>query len=149
MYTDERVKELVSKRFVPVRVHVRDNRDEWQRLSAQFGVQWTPTILIVDPDSAERHRIEGFLPASDFLSQIELGLGHAAFKRNEYAKAEASFRDVARKYPKSDAAPEALYWAGVAKYRSSDDPAALKETAGLVSREYPESTWAKKASVWQ
>jgi len=149
VYTDDRVKELVTGRFVPVRVHVRENHDEWQRLSAQFGVQWTPTILIVDPDGAERHRIEGFLPANDFLSQIELGLGHAAFKRADYGKAETSFRDVARTYPKTDAAPEALYWAGVAKYRSSNDPAALTETAGLVSREYPESTWAKKASVWQ
>ena len=149
MYTDDRVKDLVTQRFVPVRVHVRENRDEWQRLSAQLAVQWTPTILIVDADGHERYRIEGFLPADDFLSQIELGLGHAAFKRADYGRAEASFRDVARKYPKTDAAPEALYWAGVAKYRSSDDPAALKETAGLVSREYPESTWAKKASVWQ
>jgi hypothetical protein len=149
VYSDDRVKELVTGRFVPVRVHVRDNRDEWQRLSGQFGVQWTPTILIVDPDGEERHRIEGFLPADDFLSQIELGLGHAAFKRADYGKAETSFRDVARTYPKTDAAPEALYWAGVAKYRSSNDPSALKETAGLVSREYPESTWAKKASVWQ
>jgi hypothetical protein len=149
VYTDDRVKELVSGRFVPVRVHVRHNKDEWQRLSAQYGVQWTPTVLVVDPDGTERHRIEGFLPADDFLSQVELGLAHAAFKRAEYGKAEAAFRDVARKYSKTDAAPEALYWAGVAKYRSSDDPAALKETAGAVSREYPQSTWAKKASVWQ
>jgi hypothetical protein len=149
VYTDDRVKELVTGRLVPVRAHVRENRDEWQRLSEQYGVQWTPTILIVDPDGHERHRIEGFLPANDFLSQVELGLGHAAFKRADYSKAEALFRQVARKYSKTDAAPEALYWAGVAKYRSSDDPAALKETAGLVSREYPESSWAKKASVWQ
>ena len=149
MYTDDRVKDLVTGRFVPVRVHVREDRDAWQKLSAEYGVQWTPTILIVDPDGGERHRIEGFLPANDFLSQIELGLAHAAFKRNDYAKAEAAFREVARKYAKTDAAPESLYWAGVAKYRSSDDPAALKETAGAVSREYPESSWAKKASVWQ
>ena len=149
MYTDDRVKDLVSGRFVPVRVHVRENRDEWQRLSAQYGVQWTPTILVVDPDGEERHRIEGFLPASDFLSQVALGLGHAAFKRADYSKAESMFREVAHNYPGTDAAPEALYWAGVSKYRSSDDPAALKETAGVVSREYPESSWAKKASVWQ
>jgi len=149
VYTDGRVKDLITGRFVPVRVHVREDRDEWQRLSALFGVQWTPTILVVNQDAKEVHRIEGFLPADDLMSQIELGLARAAFARADYSNAETSFRDVARKYPKTDAAPEALYWAGVAKYRSSDDPAALKETAGVVSREYPESTWAKKASVWQ
>ena len=149
MYSDDKVKELVTGRLMPVRVHVKENRDEWQRLSALYGVQWTPTILIVNPDGKEAHRIEGFLPANDFMSQIELGLAQAAFKRADYTRAETSFRDVARKYPKTDAAPEALYWAGVSKYRSSNDPAALKETAGLVAREYPDSTWAKKASVWE
>jgi TolA-binding protein len=149
VYTDGRVRDFVTERFVPVRVHVRENRDEWQRLSAQYGVQWTPTILIVSPDGKEQHRIEGFLPADDFMSQVELGLAHAAFKRADYSNAETSFRDVASKYPKTDAAPEALYWAGVAKYRSSDDAAALHETAGVISRQYPQSTWAKKASVWQ
>jgi len=149
VYTDDRVRDLISERFVPVRVHVRDNRDEWQRLSAQYGVQWTPTVLIVDEDGKEQHRIEGFLPTNDFLSQVELGLAQAAFKRGDYARAEPLFREVADKYGTTDAAPEALYWAGVAKYRAHDNPAALKETAGEVSRRYPESSWAKKASVWQ
>ena len=149
MYTDDRVKDLVTGQFVPVRVHVRENHDEWQRLSAQLGVQWTPTILIVDSSGEERHRIEGFLPVGDFLSQLELGLGHAAFKRADYSNAERLFRETAGKYPRTDAAPEALYWAGVAKYRASNDPAALKETAVLISSQYPESSWAKKASVWQ
>jgi TolA-binding protein len=148
VYSDDRVKSLIE-RFVPVRIHVRDNHDEWQRLSARYGVQWTPTILIVDADGEERHRVEGFLPPNDFLSQVELGLAHAAFKRGDPAKAEPLFREVARQYPETDAAPEALYWAGVSKYRASDDPAALKETAGEVSRHYPQSSWAKKASVWQ
>jgi hypothetical protein len=149
VYTDDKVRDLISSRFAPVRVHIRENQAEWQRLSSEYGVQWTPTILLVDAEGEEQHRIEGFLPAHDFLSQIELGVAHAAFNRGDYAAAEALFRGVARKYPDTDAAPEALYWAGVAKYRATDDPAALKETAGEVSGRYPGSSWAKKASVWQ
>jgi Tetratricopeptide repeat/Thioredoxin-like domain len=149
VYSDHRVKDLIASRFVAVRVHVRENAAEWQTLSSQFGVQWTPTILVVDADGEERHRIEGFLPAEDFLSQVELGLAHAAFNRGDYPAAEHLFRDVARKYPDTDAAPEALYWAGVAKFRATNDPAALKETNADVSGRYPASSWAKKASVWQ
>ena len=149
MYTDNRVKNLIASRFVPVRVHVRENAAEWKTLSSKFGVQWTPTILIVDTDGDEKHRIEGFLPTEDFLSQVELGLAHAAFNRGDYTTAERLFREVPGKYPDTDAAPEALYWAGVAKYRATDDPAALKETSAEVSARYAGSSWAKKASVWQ
>jgi len=51
--------------------------------------------------------------------------------------------------PRTDAAPEAQYWAGVAKYKATGDPAALKETGRAFSKQYQDSTWAKKASVWQ
>ena len=148
MYTDDRVKDLIAERFVPVRVHVRENRDEYQRLSSRYGAQWTPTILVVDAGGEERHRIEGFLPSRDFLSQVELGAAHAAFKRGDHAKAEQLFRDVASRYAETDAGPEALYWAGVSKYRATNDPAALKETAAAFTARYTESAWAKKASVW-
>ena len=149
MYTDDRVKDLIAERFVPVRVHVRENRDEYQQLSSRYGAQWTPTILVVDADGQERHRIEGFLPTRDFLSQVELGAAHAAFKRGDSAKAEQLFREVASRFADTEAAPEALYWAGVSKYRATNDPAALKETAATFSTHYAGSPWAKKASVWQ
>jgi TolA-binding protein len=149
VYTDPRVKEFVSERFVPVRVHVRENRDEFQRLGARYSAQWTPAILIIDPDGQERHRIEGFLPAEDFLSQLALGTAHAAFKRNAYDQADRLFREVVEKYPKTDAAPEALYWAGVSKYRATNDPGALKATAQSFAERYSDSTWATKASVWK
>jgi hypothetical protein len=35
----------------------------------------------VDAGGEERFRIEGFLPADDFLSQLMLGAAQAAFKR--------------------------------------------------------------------
>jgi TolA-binding protein len=149
VYTDDRVKDLIASRFVPVRIHVKENAAEWKTLSSDFGVLWTPTTLIVATDGEEKHRIEGFLPADDFLSQIELGLAHAAFNRGDYPASERLFRDVTGKYPDTDAAPEAVYWAGVSRFRATDDPAALKETNTEVSRRYPASSWAKKASVWQ
>jgi len=33
---------------VPVRVHVRDQADEFKRLGERYGVQWTPTTLVID-----------------------------------------------------------------------------------------------------
>ena len=48
----------------------------------------------------------------------------------------------------TDAAPEALYWAGVARYKATGDAAALAETAAEFANRYQDSAWAKKASVW-
>jgi hypothetical protein len=76
-------------------------------------VQWTPTILVVDADGVERHRIEGLLPVDDFLSQLALGSAHAAFKRADYAAAERLFRQTLERFPKTDAAAEALLGGGL------------------------------------
>ncbi len=149
MYSDPRVVQFVEQNFVPVRVHVKDQRDEFQRLGERFGSQWTPTTLLIDESATERHRIEGFLPADDFLSQLAIGAAKAAFARKDYTSAERLYRDIVNTHATSDAAPEALYWAGVSKYRATNDPAALGETARAFADRYQDTSWAKKASVWK
>jgi len=148
VYSDPRVIDFIQQHFTPVRVHVRQNADEYKRLGSRFNAQWTPTTLIVDSEGNERHRVEGFLPADDFLAQLSLGLAHSAFARGSFQEAEPLFRDVVDTYPNTDAAPEALYWAGVSRYKGSGDAAALGETARAFSTRYTGTSWAKKASVW-
>lgn len=148
MYPDPQVARFIEEHFVPVRVHVKEQRDEFKRLGTRYGAQWTPTILVVDPDGEERHRIEGFLPADELIPQLTLGLGHSAFARGRFDDAERWFEQVLHDYAQSDAAAEAQYWAGVSRYKASDDPAALAETARHFKERYRDTPWAKKASVW-
>ena len=112
-----------------MRVHVRQQPDEFKRLGARYGVQWTPTTLVIDANGEEQHRIEGFLPADDFLSQLALGRAKAAFAASDFQTAERLFREIVDRSPKADAAAEALYWAGVSRYKATGDAAALKEKA--------------------
>jgi tetratricopeptide (TPR) repeat protein len=140
--------QFIDENFVPVRVHIRDQADEFKRLGEKYNAQWTPTVLLIDSQAEERHRIEGFLPATDFLAQLALGLGHSAFARSDFAEAERWFRHVVERYPDSDAAAEALYWAGVARYKATGAAAALHETAQQFQQRYRDTSWAKKASVW-
>jgi TolA-binding protein len=114
----------------------------------RFGVQWTPVLIVADSSGTERHRFEGFLPVDEFLPQLKFGLAKRDFSANRFADSERRFREIVEQYPKADIAPEALYWAGVSKYKRTDDPEALKETAGSVQSRYPGSVWAKKASIW-
>jgi hypothetical protein len=148
VYPEPRVVALIEQNFVPVRVHVRD-RDEFKRLGERFGAQWTPTTLVIDPSGEERHRIEGFLPVDDFLAQLSLGLARSAFARGQFQEAEQRFRDVVDSYPGTDAAAEALYWAGVSRYKASGDAAVLADTARQFGERYQDTSWAKKASVWR
>ena len=144
MYPDVRVLQFIRETFIPVKIHVKENQAGFQR----FGVQWTPTIIIADSNGTERYRFEGYLPVDEFLPQLELGLGKAAFANGDWSTAEGRFRKIVEQFPKSDTASEALYWAGVSKYKASGDAASLRETANAFQSRYRESSWAKKASVW-
>jgi TolA-binding protein len=148
VYPDPRVVATVDSQFVPVRAHVKENHEEFQRLGAKYDAQWTPTILILDGEGQERHRIEGFLPADDFLSQLALGAAKAAFSAGDFPRAERLFEDVLQKHPRTDAAPEAQYWSGVSRYKATNDASALAGTYKKFQERYSDSTWAKKASVW-
>ena len=148
MYVDDRVARFVSDNFLPVRVHVKDDADEFQRLGGRFGAEWTPTILIVDPQGEERHRVEGFLPSEELLGQLEFGLARVDFSAGSYGEAEARFREIVEGRPDTEAAPQALYWAGVARYKATNDGGALEDTARAFQGRYQETPWAKKASVW-
>jgi len=114
----------------------------------RFGVRWTPTVLLLDPSGAERHRIEGYLPASDFGAQLLLGLGHAAFAAQDWKEAQRRFGQLLDEFPDSDAAPEAQYWKGVARYKETGDASALNETYREFQTRYRDTPWAKRASVW-
>lgn len=127
-----------------MKAHIKQQPETFQR----FHAQWTPTQLILEPDGTERFRIEGFLPVDDFLAQLEMGLGRLLFERADYAGAERRFHSVCESHPTAGAAPEACYWAGVSAYKSENTPERLHDTAVLLRERYPQSEWARKASVW-
>ena len=135
---------FVEQHFVPLKIHVREQPQLFER----FGARWTPTQLILDESGEEHYRIEGFLPKDDLLAKLEMGLGKLAFERQRFDDAQRTFHDVEMQHPASGAAPEALYWEGVAAYKSSNDAARLQDTARHLSQRYPESEWTRRASVW-
>jgi TolA-binding protein len=148
VWPDERVVRFVNDNFIPARVHVKDDAAAFKKYGEQYNAHWTPTVLQLDPNGEEFHRMEGFLPVDDFLAQLMLGRAHMDFKQGKWAEAEKRFREIVDKLPKSDAAAEAMYWAGVSRYKATNDAAALKSTAQAFKQRYLDSSWAKKASIW-
>ena len=129
---------------MPIKFHVKEQPQAFER----FKALWTPTQIIADADGVERHRIEGFLNANDFLAELELGLGRVAFEHQDFRSAEHWFHDAREQHPDAAAAPQARYWEGVSAYKATNQPEPLQQTERELRERYPDSEWARRASVW-
>ena len=105
-------------------------------------------MLLLDADGKERARIEGYLPNQEFVAALEDGLGRIAFVHKNYAEADRWYGDVLTRFAKTSAAPEAMYWRAVAKYRATNDHTVLEKVAEDLRNTYPGSVWASKALPW-
>lgn len=127
-----------------MKIHIKENGPAFKR----FGVQWTPTIMLLDSDGKEHYRFEGYLPAPNFLAQLDFGRARVAFHAKQWDDATREFNSAAARDPNTEVAAEAGYWAAVAQYQKTHDPASLKEWSKKVRAEFPNSTWAKRAAVY-
>ena len=119
-----------------------------QPLATDFKVKWTPTVITLDEEGNEHHRTVGFLSPEEFIPSLTLGMGKAHFDREKFEGAMALFDRLLKDYPKSDAAPEAVYLRGVAQYKSSHNAKPLKEAYEKLQAEYPSSEWTKRAQPY-
>lgn len=143
-FKDSQVAELINRDFVPLNFLVTEAQD----MTARYKVEWTPTFIITDEFGAELERWVGYLPSEEFLSQIHLSEGLAAFHRERFKEAEDAFEWIIDNQPDSEVAPEARYFMGVTLYKKTGDPVHLARTWESMSKRYPDNDWTKKASAW-
>lgn len=129
---------------MPIEAHIKEHPAYFHR----FDALWTPTVLILDSGGVERHRIEGYLPKDEFRAQLEMGLARVAFMNKHWADAERRYAEVLERYPDSKAAPEALYWKGVSRYKATNDHTVLGEMPEQFKEKYGNSIWALKTAAW-
>ena len=139
-YPNTKVIEFVQENVVPLRVPVTD-----QPLPTDFNVKWTPTLIVLDAEGKEHHRIVGFLPPEELIPSLMLGIAKSGFDREQYVEALSALEKLLGTYPKSDSAPEAIYLQGVCQYKSSHDPKPLKKAYEQLQAVYPSSEWTKRA----
>lgn len=143
-YSNTRTDEFVQSHFVSVRINFKENRD----LAARLGAHWTPQVLFIDPaDSQVHHEFIGFLPPDDFLAEAAFALGKIAYDRGMFSDAGSWFRSVAENFPKTETAPQALYYLGVSEFKRTKDHKEMFDTWGVLIKRYPESSWAARASI--
>ena len=145
-YPQPEVVQLVTERFIPMRFNIKEHHPDFKEALGQGKVLWCPLFVYRDGRGSELRRSVGFLPADEFLAELKLVLGLAALTHGRIDEALSCFDGAAAEFPETSAAPEALYWAAAAIYRTGGVAAVIRRWDDLVAR-YPESTWARRADV--
>jgi len=114
-------------------------------LAKEFKVSWTPTLVTLDWNGQEHHRTVGFLAAEELVASLMLGCAKVYSDLELFDKAFGALGKLLSAYPASDAAPEAMFVRGVCGYKSTHNPAPLKEAYEQLHKQYPQSEWTKRA----
>lgn len=143
-YPDPAVAEFVTSSLVPLRIPAND-----PVFGPRFKVKWTPTLLILDADGVEHQRTFGFFSPDQLIPSLLLGMGKLWFDRPERSKACGCFDRIITGYPRSHAAPEAVYLNGVSRYIETHDVSNLVGIYDRLAAEYPGDQWLMRADPYR
>jgi hypothetical protein len=139
-FPDAKVIAFIKQNLIPVRLP-----HDHKPLAEQFQVKWTPALVTLDTEGKEHHRTVGFLSPEELIPSLLLGKAKIDFDHEDFAKALVSLEALLKDYPKSGAAPEAIFLRGVCGYKSTHTPKPLKEAYEKLAAEYRDSEWTKRA----
>ncbi len=138
-YPEPAVAEIVNERLVPVQINTRDEKNK--EIIQRYRQVWTPDIRVLDPEGYELYRWNGYLPPSEFIPQLLVALGQAKLRTGDLEGAGQVYEEAARRFPTSAAAPEALYYLAVSRYKASHEAADLYEGWESLRARHPDSIW--------
>jgi hypothetical protein len=139
-YPDKAVADFASNAVIPLRIP-----SDSEPLASQFMIKWTPTLVVLDASGKERWRSVGFIPAEEFVSTILLGVAKTYFDADQLEGCLKALDRIVTEFPKSCSAPEAVFWKGVAGYKSTHDPKPLRQAYDRLAAEFPASRWTQRA----
>jgi hypothetical protein len=143
----------VSESFVPYRANLFEKNPHFKEIVGRTPVPWAPTTIALVPRSqgaGEIRRWTGWLAPGDYLAELALVRGLAAIQSNRFEPAieiltaalDAALDEAGSRH----AAPELLFWRGMARFRAGGrDMAALAEDHEALIDRWPDSPWAQRA----
>jgi len=143
-YPDKNVAEFLMNNLIPLRVPYNT-----EPLATDFNLRWTPTLIVLDANGKEHYRMIGFIPPEEFVPYLLLGIAKTYFDLGEYNSAIGALDKIISSYPESLAAPESIYLRGVCGYKTTHDIKPLKTAYEKLTKEYPQSEWAKKVAPYR
>jgi hypothetical protein len=146
-YPDARVVSFLDENFNSIRVNMTEPQDAMRNLLRAVKPPWGPTFVFIGVRNVELRRYVGWLAPNEFIAELNVVLGMNDLIRRRFDDAYARFRAASVDEFRNGVAPEALFWAGAAKYKTGGKPALREVWDELVAR-FPESTYARRTNVW-
>lgn len=143
-FRDENVLRVIERETAPVICNISEQNE----MAKKFHVDWTPAFVITDEEGNELERWVGFLPPQDFIPQLLLSKGLAAFHLNRLEESILLLEELVDEYPHSELVPEAEYFLGAANFRKTGETEKLAEVCHSLMITHPESPWTKRCSIW-
>ena len=140
-FTDVAVRNAISSRFIPVKLHLFQDR----AVVREWGLFWTPTVLFADRTGKIRYESVNYVPAEVMLDILDIGEARVAMRWKEMDTAIARLLDVEHRHPEGPMTAEAIYWRGMAEYfREGNNPATAKRVWAAIADTFPDSIWAHR-----
>jgi len=146
-YPDARVASFLDDNFNSIRVNMKEPQEAMRDLLRAVKPPWGPTFVFLGARRVELRRYVGWLAPNEFIAELNVALGMNDLIRRRFEEAYAHFRASCVDELRNGIAPEALFWAGAAKYKIGGKPALREVWDELVAR-FPDSTYARRADVW-
>lgn len=141
-YPNKEVIQYLSEHFVCFKPRI----DAHKSLARQFGVVWTPGLVWLDSTGDVRHQNVGYFAPDELMPECAFGRGKVAALKGDWADAKTCFTEVTDKWPRSFAAPAAMYWGGAASMMASKDKESMLASWNRLLDEHPDSAWAMKVA---
>lgn len=139
-YPNAQVTSFINDNMIPLRVKYNA-----EPLASDFNVQWTPTLVTLDPDGKEHMRTVGYIRPEELVPSLLLGIAKWHFDSERFEDARRSMDKILAEYPESEWVPEAIYLRGVSRYKKTGDAKHLKEAYELLAAQHPTSVWTSRA----
>jgi len=141
-YPQSAVSDAISAHCVPLQID--NSQPAAEPLLQKYRHIWTPDLRILEANGNELYRWNGYLPPFEFAPQLLVAVAQAHLRLKQFDAASEIYEDVLKRFPTSLAAPEALYFSGISKYRKTHESNELLRGWHELEKSFPASEWTVK-----
>jgi len=133
-FGNEKVIEFLNARpLIPLKI------PDSYPIAARYGVAWTPTIFVLDPDEHVHQNSIGFHSPQEIIPWIKLGQARQHFDAARWENAREELARLVADYKNSYQTPEAIYLHAVASFKLGDDASVLKKAHEKIKASFPKN----------
>ena len=148
-YPNQQIVETLNEHFTCLKLNQKSAASDIVEVMRPSKLMWTPGFVFRDHRGIEVRRSVGFLPPEEFMAELQCALGLIDLLHTNHQAAFERLDRVKETSPGANAAPEAIFWAGVALYqREGKDKEVLRKYWDNLRDRYPTSTWWTRVDVF-